>query len=54
MTHPTHHPLSPWPVRAAVYLALVIVAILAIRVIDAHVMQRMRPVAVAEPDAYDR
>ncbi len=32
--------LSPWPVRLLVYVILVVVALLAIRVIDSHAMSK--------------
>ena len=32
--------LSPWPVRLLVYVILVVVALLAIRVIDDHAMSK--------------
>ena len=34
--------LSPWPVRVAVWIALVAIAVLAIRIIDDHAMKLQR------------
>ena len=36
------HKLAPWPVRVLVFAAMIVAALLAIRVIDSHVMARAR------------
>ncbi|MCC7146793.1 MAG: hypothetical protein IT443_10130 [Phycisphaeraceae bacterium] len=46
---PSHSSLSPWPIRLAVFIALILIAFAAIRLIDRHVMARHQPVITSSP-----